>query len=235
LAGLPQGWAEVDSLAPPGTRADGRQQVRQWSASQSSGTAMISRPVSLRGSVCLTADPAFCVRSPQTTPASSRDEASQLRWPRSTFKLFALSLRKAIALSASEMPSLLSTAPGHFAPHLRSSASASQISWVSGFVPSELRHTRALLTTGGQQNQTAEPDTLNWRRVRAHGRRRHWLSGRHPGIPLRRRKTISQSRSISPRSITSSGFSPSKASLGLLNHPPNETGSTTSVSAWNKR
>ncbi len=58
---------------------------------------------------------------------------------------------------------------------------------------------------------------------------------RHPGIPLRRRKTISQSRSISPRSITSMGFSPSKASLGATNQPPSESGSTTSLKASHNR
>ncbi len=52
-----------------------------------------------------------------------------------------------------------------------------------------------------------------------------------PGMPLRKRNAMSQSRSISPRSMTSTGFSPPNCSLGTTNQAPSESESTTSLRA----
>ncbi len=42
----------------------------------------------------------------------------------------------------------------------------------------------------------------------------------YDAAPDLRKKIIDQSRSLSPRSITSSGFSPAKALLGVFSQPP---------------
>ncbi len=57
----------------------------------------------------------------------------------------------------------------------------------------------------------------------------------YPGIPLRSSYTMFQSRSISPRSITSIGLRPSNASLGSWNQLPSEFISITSSSASSSR